>query len=921
MGEDIIDMDLNIESGGSEEEGKEKESQVPAEGQESEQTGYGDHQVAEGDEEEENDVPQLVMEDSVEENGRIRSIQHLDGMYQRWFLDYASYVILERAVPYVNDGLKPVQRRIMHSMRELDDGRYNKVANIIGNTMKYHPHGDASIGDALVQLGQKELLVDCQGNWGNILTGDGAAAPRYIEARLSKFALEVVFNPKTTNWKPSYDGRNREPVTLPIKFPLLLAQGVEGIAVGLASKILPHNFNELIDACIAHLKHEDFVLYPDFPTGGMVDVSKYCDGMRGGNVKIRAKIEKDNSNKALKITEIPFGRTTSSLIDSIIKANEKGKIKVKKIDDNTARDVEIFIHLAPGVSSDKTIDALYAFTDCELSISPNSCVIEHDKPRFMPVSEILRQSADDTVKLLRLELEIRLGELQEELHFATLEKIFIEQQIYKDKEYEQSKSGEDAIPHVRKRLLPFVGEFYREITNEDILRLFEIKMKRIFRFSSEEADKKIQDLNSEVLQVRYNIEHIIPYTIAYYERIKAKYGKGRERKTEIRNFENIEASKVVIANEKLYINREEGFIGTALKKDEFICECSDMDDVIIFKKDGTYYVTKVADKIFVGKDVQYVNVFKKNDKRTIYNVVYRDGKYGAAYVKRFNVTGVTRDKVYNLTKGSSGSRILHFSANPNGEAEVIKVCLKPKPSIKKLVFEYDFAGLAIKGRDSQGNTLSKSDIHKISVVQKGVSTLGGCKIWLDEDVLRLNTDNRGKYLGEFQGDDRILVVNKNGTYHTTDFDLNNHYDEGYLVFEKFEPDKVWTAVFFDAEQNYYYLKRFRFEDCVKLNSIIGETEGSRLVCLSSERHPRFEVIFGGKYEARPADVILADEFIGEKSFKARGKRITTFEVKEIREIEPLVKEDEAEEINNDVEFEITNPEEMNGDEQMKLDFE
>lgn len=921
MGEDIIDMDLNIESGGSEEEGKEKESQVRAEGQEAEQTGYGDHEVAEGDEEEENDVPQLVMEDSVEENGRIRSIQHLDGMYQRWFLDYASYVILERAVPYVNDGLKPVQRRIMHSMRELDDGRYNKVANIIGNTMKYHPHGDASIGDALVQLGQKELLVDCQGNWGNILTGDGAAAPRYIEARLSKFALEVVFNPKTTNWKPSYDGRNREPVTLPIKFPLLLAQGVEGIAVGLASKILPHNFNELIDACIAHLKHEDFVLYPDFPTGGMVDVSKYCDGMRGGNVKIRAKIEKDNSNKALKITEIPFGRTTSSLIDSIIKANEKGKIKVKKIDDNTARDVEIFIHLAPGVSSDKTIDALYAFTDCELSISPNSCVIEHDKPRFMPVSEILRQSADDTVKLLRLELEIRLGELQEELHFATLEKIFIEQQIYKDKEYEQSKSGEDAIPHVRKRLLPFVGEFYREITNEDILRLFEIKMKRIFRFSSEEADKKIQDLNSEVLQVRYNIEHIIPYTIAYYERIKAKYGKGRERKTEIRNFENIEASKVVIANEKLYINREEGFIGTALKKDEFICECSDMDDVIIFKKDGTYYVTKVADKIFVGKDVQYVNVFKKNDKRTIYNVVYRDGKYGAAYVKRFNVTGVTRDKVYNLTKGSSGSRILHFSANPNGEAEVIKVCLKPKPSIKKLVFEYDFAGLAIKGRDSQGNTLSKSDIHKISVVQKGVSTLGGCKIWLDEDVLRLNTDNRGKYLGEFQGEDRILVVNKNGTYHTTDFDLNNHYDEGYLVFEKFEPDKVWTAVFFDAEQNYYYLKRFRFEDCVKLNSIIGETEGSRLVCLSSERHPRFEVIFGGKYEARPADVILADEFIGEKSFKARGKRITTFEVKEIREIEPLVKEDEAEEINNDVEFEITNPEEMNGDEQMKLDFE
>ncbi len=623
----------------------------------------------------------------------------------------------------------------------------------------------------------------------------------------------------------------------------------------------------------------------------------------------------------MKITEIPFGRTTSTLIDSILKANEKGKIKIKKIDDNTSRDVEILIQLAPGVSSDKTIDALYAFTDCELSISPNSCVIENEKPRFMPVSDILRQSVDDTVRLLQLELEIRLNELQEEWHSASLEKIFIEQQIYKDKEYEESKSGEEAIPHVRMRLQPFVGRFFREITDEDILRLFEIKMKRIFRFDTEEADRKIEGLEKDIAQVKHDIEHIIPYSIAYYERIKNKYGKGRERKTEIRNFENIEAAKVVIANEKLYMNREEGFIGTALKKDEYICDCSDMDDLIIFKKDGTYYVTKVADKIFVGKDILYVNVFKKNDKRTIYNVIYRDGKYGSSYVKRFNVTGVTRDKVYNLTKGASGSKVLHFSANLNGEAEVVKVCLKPKPNLKKLVFEYDFADLAIKGRDSQGNTLSKNDIHKINVIQKGISTLGGCKIWLDEDVLRLNTDNRGKYLGEFQGEDRILIVNKNGTYYTTDFDLNNHYEDGYLVFEKFEVGKVWSAVFFDAEQNYYYLKRFRFEESARLNTIIGESEGSRLVALSCERHPRFEILFGGRYEARPAEVVVADEFIAEKSFKARGKRLTTFEVKTIREIEPLVKEEVPAEINNEVEFEITNPEELAGEEQMTLDFE
>lgn len=640
-------------------------------------------------EEIENGEVENVEPEQQEENGRVRSIQHLSGMFEKWFLDYASYVILERAVPYVNDGLKPVQRRILHAMKEMDDGRFNKVANIVGSTMAYHPHGDASIKDALVQLGQKNLLVDCQGNWGNILTGDDAAAGRYIEARLSKFALEVAFNPKTTNWKLSYDGRKREPVTLPVKFPLLLAQGVEGIAVGLASKILPHNFNELLDACVAYLKNEDFVLYPDFPTGGMIDVSKYNDGLRGGVVKIRAKIEKDAGNKILRITEIPFGRTTSALIDSILKANEKGKIKIKKIDDNTAATAEILVYLAAGVSSDKTIDALYACTDCELSVSPNSCVIENDKPIFMPITDILRKSVDETVALLLLELKIKLGELETDWQYSSLEKIFIEERIYKDKEFEESESIDQVVVHVRKRLEPFLPELIRPVTDDDIKLLLEIKMKRILKFNSEQAENYIKGLEEEIARVKFDIEHIIPYSINYYENIKKKYGKGRERLTEIRNFENIEATKVVVANEKLYINREEGFIGTALKKDEFICECSDIDDVIVFRKDGTYYVTKVADKLFVGKDVLYVNVFKKNDKRTIYNVAYRDGKVGPSYVKRFFVTGTTRDKQYNLTKGTQGSRVLYFSANPNGEAEVIKVCLKPKPGMKKLVFEYD----------------------------------------------------------------------------------------------------------------------------------------------------------------------------------------------------------------------------------------
>ena len=860
-----------------------------------------------------------------EEDGGVRSIRHLSGMFERWFLDYASYVILERAVPYVNDGLKPVQRRILHSMREMDDGRYNKVANIIGNTMKYHPHGDASIGDALVQLGQKNLLVDCQGNWGNILTGDDAAAPRYIEARLSKFALEVVFNPKTTQWKLSYDGRNREPVTLPVKFPLLLAQGVEGIAVGLASKILPHNFNELLEACVACLRGEDFVLYPDFPTGGMIDVSKYNDGLRGGVVKIRARIEKDAGNKILRITEIPFGRTTGSLIDSILKANEKGKIKIKKIDDNTAANVEILVHLAPGVSSDKTIDALYACTDCELSVSPNSCVIENDKPVFMPVSEILRRSVAETVRLLMEELRIRLGELETDWQYSSLERIFIEKRIYKDKAFEESATMEDAIAHVRKRLEPFVAGLIREVTDDDIRQLLEIRMKRILKFNSEQAEAHIRGVEEEMQKVKYNMDHIVDYAIHYYESIRERYGKGRERLTEIRGFESIEATKVVVANEKLYINREEGFVGTALKKDEFVCECSDIDDIIVFRKDGTYFVTRVADKLSVGKDVLYVNVFKKNDKRTIYNVAYRDGRFGPSYVKRFSVTGVTRDKQYNLTKGTAGSRVLYFSANPNGEAEVVKVCLKPKPGMKKLVFEYDFAGLTIKGRDTQGNLLSRNDIHKISLAQKGGSTLGGRKIWLDEDILRLNADERGRFLGEFQGDDRILAVYKNGTYYTSDFDMSNHYEEDYLLIEKFDPHRVWSAVFYDAEQQFFYLKRFRFEPVTRLTGFIGDTEGSYLVCLSGEARPRFEITFGGRYENRPPEIVTADEFIAEKSYKARGKRLTTFAVKEIREIEPA---EETTTPENDppaqVDLEITNPEMMEGTDehsQMTIDFE
>jgi topoisomerase-4 subunit A len=811
---------------------------------------------------------------------------HLSGMFQNWFMDYASYVILERAVPHIMDGLKPVQRRILHSMKRMDDGRYNKVANIIGHTMQFHPHGDASIGDALVQLGQKDLLVDCQGNWGNVFTGDGAAAPRYIEARLSKFALEVLFNPKTTDWKPSYDGRNKEPIALPVKFPLLLAQGAEGIAVGLSSKILPHNFNEICDASIAHLNDEEFALYPDFQTGGFIDVSKYNDGERGGSVKVRAKISKLD-NKTLVISDIPYGRTSSSLVDSILKANDKGKIKIRKVDDITAQNVEIHIHLAPGVSSDKTIDALYAFTDCEISISPNCCVVEDNKPHFLTASTILRRSTDNTLTLLRLELEIQRKEIQESLHFASLEKIFIEERIYKDKEFENAASMDIAVEHIDKRLAKYAKLFIREVTREDILKLMEIKMGRILKFNSDKADELIARYKEEIEEISHNIENIVDYTISWFVMLKDKYGKNFPRKTELRNFDTIEATKVVEANQKLFINREEGFIGTSLKKDEFVCNCSDIDDIILFYKDGKYKIVKVSDKMFVGKNVLYLNVFRRNDKRTIYNVVYRSGKAGPYYIKRFAVTGVTRDKEYDVTQGTDGSRVVYFSANPNGEAETIRVILKPKPRQKILVFEKDFSDIAIKGRQSMGNILTKGDVHKITLKQKGGSTLGGRKVWFDRDVLRLNYDGRGEYLGEFQSDDQILVAYGNGEFYMTNFDVSNHYESGIIRIEKFNSNKNWTAVFLDADQQFIYLKRFTFESSLKKQSFIGDNAESKLYLLTDTVYPRIEVTYGGRDSFRGTTEIDAEEFIAVKSFKARGKRLATFEIEKVAELEPI----------------------------------
>ena len=814
-------------------------------------------------------------------------VHHLSGMYQNWFLDYASYVILERAVPHIEDGLKPVQRRILHSMKRMDDGRFNKVANIVGHTMQFHPHGDASIGDALVQLGQKELLVDTQGNWGNILTGDRAAAPRYIEARLSKFALDTVFNPKTTEWQMSYDGRNKEPITLPVKFPLLLAQGVEGIAVGLSSKILPHNFCEICDAAIAYLHDRPFRLYPDFPTGGSIDVGKYNDGQRGGSLKVRAKIEKLD-NKTLVIREIPFGKTTTTLIDSILKAIEKGKIKARKVDDNTAAEVEIQVHLAPGVSSDKTLDALYAFSDCEVNISPNCCVIEANKPQFLTVSDVLRHSVDHTKDLLRQELEIRKGELLEQFHFASLEKIFIEERIYKDRKFEQAPDVDSVCEHIDERLTPYYPQFVREVTKDDILKLLEIKMQRILKFNKDKADELMARIKEEIEQIDRDLANMVEVTANWFQFLRDKYGHEHPRRTEIRNFDTIEATTVVEANEKLYINRQEGFIGTGLKKDEYVCNCSDIDDIIIFYKDGKYKVIKVADKIFVGKNILHVGVFKKNDQRTIYNVVYRDGKKGFYFIKRFNVTSVTRDREYDLTQGTPGSKVVYFTANPNGEAEIIKVTLEPAEVKKGSIFlDKDFSQILIKGRSSKGNLLTKKSIHRIGLKSHGHSTLGGRKVWFDPDVNRLNYDEHGTLLGEFFDDDQILVILNNGDYYLTNFDANNHYEDNIAIIEKYDEHKVWTAVLYDADNaGYPYMKRFEMEATKRKQNYLGENTASKQILLTCQPYPVVKVFFGGNDSFREPLVIEAEQFIAVKGFKAKGKRITTWQIENIELLPP-----------------------------------
>jgi topoisomerase-4 subunit A len=837
----------------------------------------------------EDNTEEVDPSENIEESkGERKKTTHLSGMYENWFLDYASYVILERAVPYIKDGLKPVQRRLLHAMKELDDGRYNKVANIIGHTMKYHPHGDVSIGDALVQLGQKDLLIDTQGNWGNILTGDTAAAPRYIEARLSKFAQEVVFSPKTTHWKTSYDGRNKEPVAFPVKFPLLLAQGVEGIAVGLASKILPHNFNELIDASISYLEGKETELFPDFITGGQADFSKYNDGLRGGKVRIRAKITQVD-RKELVITEVPFSTTTGSLIESIIVANDKGKIKIRKIEDNTAENVEIRIYLNPGVSTDTTIDALYAFTDCEISISPNSCIIENDKPRFVGVKELLAISTNNTVELLRKELEVKLAELEEDWHFTSLEKIFIEKKIYRD--IENCETWEAVLEAIDKGLKKYRKLFQRDITKEDLIRLTEIKIKRISKFDSFKADEVIRNIEKEIAKVKKDLSKLVDYTIAYFKRIKEKYGKGRERKTEIRNFDVIEAWKVAAANEKLYVNRAEGFAGTSLRKDEYVCDCSDLDDIIVFRSSGTFSVTKVSDKSFFGKDIIHIAVFNKNDERTTYNMVYQDGLKGNCMIKRFAVTGVTRDKEYDLTRGKEGSRVLYFTANPNGEAEIIAIYLKPKPKLKKLNFYFDFKDIAIKGRNSIGNILSRHPVKKIVLKGEGVSTLGGLEIWFDDMVQRLNADKKGKQLGVFDNDDKILTVYQSGMFKVSNYDLSQHFDDDLIFIEKFNPQTIISAVYFDGELQTYYVKRFSLEPTEKGGNFIGDHKDSKLIAISRALSPGLFVTYipENKRQKTEEEINIA-EFIGVKSYKARGKRMTTLIVNEIKLIEPEVTE-------------------------------
>lgn len=823
------------------------------------------------------------------------TITKVTGMYKDWFLDYASYVILERAVPAIEDGFKPVQRRIMHSMKELDDGRYNKVANIVGHTMQYHPHGDASIGDALVQIGQKDLLIDMQGNWGNILTGDGAAASRYIEARLSKFALEVLYSPKITNWQASYDGRKNEPINLPVKFPLLLAQGGEGIAVGLSTKILPHNFNELIDASIKILKGKPFTIYPDFPTEGIADVSNYNDGARGGRVRVRAKIAPLDKNTLI-ITEIPFSTTTTSLIDSILKANEKGKIKIKKIEDNTAAQVEILIHLPAGTSPDKTIDALYAFTACETSIAPLGCVIQNNKPLFTGVSEMLKNSTHQTVELLKKELEIELNELEEKWHFLSLERIFIENRIYRAIEEEETWEG--VLTAIDEGLKPFVVNLKRAITQEDIIRLTEIRIKRISRFDIDKANQNIEALEGEIEAVKYNLEHLIDFAIKYFTTLKEKYGKGKERLTELRSFDTIEATKVVLRNTKLYVNREEGFFGTGLRKDEYVCDCSDIDDVIVFLRDGSMMVSRVDEKKFVGKDIIHIAVWDKNDKRTIYNLIYRDGKSGSSYIKRFNVTGVTRDKIYPLTQDKPGSQILYFSANPNGEAEVVTILLRQLSNVKKLKFDLDFAELLIKGRVAKGNVVTKYAIKKIELKEKGISTLRPRKIWFDETVKRLNVDGRGELLGEFKPEDRLLIVSQSGKVKTIIPELTTHFEEDMIVLEKWKANKPISALYFDGEKARYYLKRFIIENENREEVFITEHPNSRLEIISTDFRPLFEIVFpkikGVQKENLTIDV---EQFISVKGIKALGNQVSIDKIKQVNILEslPYVEEEEEEE--------------------------
>ncbi|WP_339918090.1 DNA gyrase/topoisomerase IV subunit A [Yeosuana marina] len=814
------------------------------------------------------------------------TITRITGMYKEWFLDYASYVILERAVPAIEDGFKPVQRRIMHSMKDLDDGRYNKVANIVGHTMQYHPHGDASIADAMVQIGQKDLLIDTQGNWGNILTGDSAAASRYIEARLSKFALDVVYNPKITEWQASYDGRRKEPVNLPVMFPLLLAQGGEGIAVGLSTKILPHNFIELIDASIKHLKGKSFTIYPDFPTAGIIDVSDYKDGLRGGKVRVRAQISQLDKN-TLVITEIPFGTNTTSLIDSILKANDKGKIKIKKIEDNTAAEVEILVHLPSGISPDKTIDALYAFTNCETSISPLGCVIEDNKPLFVGVTEMLRRSTDNTVLLLKSDLEIKLDEFEEQWHFASLERIFIENRIYRDIEEEETWEG--VINAIDKGLKPHIKHLKRAITQEDIERLTEIRIKRISKFDIDKAQQKIDALEDQIAQVKHHLENLVDYAIAYFTRLKKDYGKGRERKTEIRAFDDVDVTKVVIRNTKLYVNREEGFIGTSLKRDEYVCDCSDIDDIIVFTKDGKMMITKVDSKTFIGKDIIHLEVFDKKDNRTIYNMIYKDGTKGPSYIKRFAVTSITRDKEYDLTNGSKGSTVLYFSANPNGEAEVVTVFLRQVGSIKKLKWDLDFADILIKGRNSKGNLVTKYSVKKIELKEKGISTLKPRKIWFDDTVQRLNVDGRGELLGEFRGEDRLLIMTQSGTVKTILPELTTHFDNDMIVLEKWIPKKPISAIYYDGEKERYYVKRFLIENENKEEIFISEHEKSQLEIVSTDWIPRVEVVFGkerGKDKKDDLEVNL-EEFIAIKGIKALGNQLTTDKVKQINLLDPL----------------------------------